>query len=41
MKKILDNNKFKKLFSKFRFTHLNNGISETVKFYEKELNKKN
>ena len=41
MKKILDNNKFKKLFSKFRFTHLNNGISETVKFYEKELKKKN
>ena len=36
-KKILENKIFKKMFSKFKFTSLRDGIAQTVKYYEKEL----
>ena len=36
-KKVLDNKIFKRMFPKFKFTSLKNGVSETIKYYQKEL----
>ncbi|MFH0892349.1 MAG: NAD-dependent epimerase/dehydratase family protein [Candidatus Falkowbacteria bacterium] len=34
LKKVMDDTKFKKVFPDFKFTSLNNGIIQTIKYYE-------